>query len=38
VPSVPTTVASEQATNLFVLAQGPEELAQLRRRKDTWRG
>jgi len=37
-PSVPTTVASERATNLFVQAQGPEQLAQLRGHKDTWRG
>lgn len=37
-PSVPTTVAAERATNLFVRSSGPAVLAELRRHKDHWRG
>ena len=37
-PSVPSTVAEEKATNLFVRSSGPAELARLRLHKDSWRG
>lgn len=37
-PSVPSTVADERATNLFVRSRSPAELAELRRHKDHWRG
>jgi len=37
-PTIPSTVALERQTNLFVRAADPAELAQLRRHKDHWRG
>ena len=37
-PSVPSTVAAERATNLFVRSSSPAALAELRRHKDHWRG
>lgn len=37
-PSVPSTVAAERATNLFVRSESPAELARLRQHKDHWRG
>jgi hydroxyacylglutathione hydrolase len=37
-PTVPSTIASERATNLFVQAHNGTELGRLRRSKDGWRG
>jgi len=37
-PTIPTTVALECATNLFVRAGSAQELAALRQSKDHWRG
>lgn len=37
-PSVPSSVAAERATNLFVRSASAEELARLRHHKDHWRG
>jgi len=37
-PSVPSTVAAERATNLFVRSGSAAELAGLREHKDHWRG
>ena len=36
--TIPSTVALERATNLFVRSNGPAELAALRVSKDQWRG
>ena len=36
--SLPSTMGIEQATNLFLQASGPDELATLRAEKDQWRG
>lgn len=36
--TIPSTIACERATNLFLQAAGPEELAALRASKDHWRG
>jgi hydroxyacylglutathione hydrolase len=36
-PTIPSTIGSECATNLFLRAQSPSELARLRRSKDLWR-
>jgi hydroxyacylglutathione hydrolase len=36
--TIPTSVALERATNLFVRAADPEELAALRQSKNDWRG
>ena len=35
-PTIPSTIGSERATNLFLRAQSPSELARLRRSKDLW--
>jgi hydroxyacylglutathione hydrolase len=35
-PTIPSTIGSERATNLFLRAQTPSELARLRRSKDLW--
>lgn len=37
-PSVPSSVAAERATNLFVRSGSAAELARLRQHKDHWRG
>ena len=37
-PSIPSSVALERATNLFVRASDADELARLRSHKDGWRG
>lgn len=37
-PTIPSTIAEERATNLFVRAASSEELALLRADKDGWRG
>ncbi|MCP9810198.1 hydroxyacylglutathione hydrolase, partial [Cyanobium sp. HWJ4-Hawea] len=37
VATIPSTIDLEQATNLFMRAEGPEQLAALRQRKDSWR-
>ena len=37
-PSVPSSVAAERATNLFVRSSSAAELAGLRQHKDHWRG
>ena len=37
-PSVPSSVAAERATNLFVRCGSAAELARLRQHKDHWRG
>jgi hydroxyacylglutathione hydrolase len=37
-PSVPSSVAAERATNLFVRSDSAAELATLRQHKDHWRG
>ncbi len=37
-PTIPSTVALERATNLFVRCSSPAELAELRRSKNDWRG
>jgi len=37
-PSVPSSVAAERATNLFVRSGSAAELARLRKHKDHWRG
>ena len=36
--SLPSSLAIERATNLFLQASSAEELAKLRRHKDQWRG
>ena len=36
--SLPSTVALEKATNLFVQASNAEEVSSLRQHKDHWRG
>ncbi|MCP9928195.1 hydroxyacylglutathione hydrolase [Cyanobium sp. CH-040] len=36
-PTIPSTIASERATNLFLRTQNGAELARLRRSKDDWR-
>jgi len=36
--TIPTTIGQELATNLFLRAGSPEELARLRRHKESWRG
>ena len=36
-PSLPSTIAEERKTNLFLRAQNVEELAALRRHKDNWK-
>jgi hydroxyacylglutathione hydrolase len=38
VATVPSTIGVERATNLFVRAGSPEQLAVLRRSKDQWQG
>jgi hydroxyacylglutathione hydrolase len=38
VPTIPSSIALEQATNLFVRAADPAALRQLRGSKDLWRG
>ena len=38
VPTIPSTIALERATNLFVRATDPAALRQLRGSKDLWRG
>ena len=37
-PTIPSTIAEERATNLFVRAESSEELALLRADKDGWHG
>ncbi|MCU0528500.1 MAG: hydroxyacylglutathione hydrolase [Cyanobium sp. Prado107] len=37
-PTIPSTIASERATNLFLRTQNGAELGLLRRSKDGWRG
>jgi hydroxyacylglutathione hydrolase len=37
-PTIPSTLAEEQRTNLFVLARDGRELAALRESKNAWRG
>ena len=37
-PTIPSTVGLERATNLFVRSRNPGELAALRASKDRWRG
>jgi hydroxyacylglutathione hydrolase len=38
VPTIPSTIASERATNLFLRTQNSAELGRLRRSKDGWSG
>jgi hydroxyacylglutathione hydrolase len=35
-PTIPSTIACERTTNLFLRTHGAAELAQLRRRKEAW--
>ena len=37
-PTLPSTIALERATNLFVRAESPEVLRHLRGHKDLWKG
>ncbi len=37
-PTIPTTIASELATNPFMRARSPAQLAELRAAKDSFRG
>ena len=37
-PTLPSTIALERATNLFVKAESPEVLRRLRGSKDLWKG
>jgi len=37
-PTLPSTIALERATNLFVRAESPEVLRRLRGSKDLWKG
>lgn len=37
-PTIPSTIALERATNLFLQARNPAELAERRHQKETWSG